>query len=104
MEANSKRSSCLEVCHQRGVSVSHQSASSSTSSKSGKALKEKLRMAELLTDIRFPGERQMTEFKEHKSKVEEQYAKPRARVKVLEDLEGDNFNPAISHNSKTDIA
>ena len=37
-------------------------------------------------------------------KVEEQYAKSRARVKMLEDLEGDNVNPAISHNSKIDIS
>ena len=86
------------------MSSKRSSRHSNASSKSGKALKEKLRMAELLTDIRFPGERQTTEFKAHKSKVEEQYAKPRARVKVLENPEGDNFNPAISHNSKTDIA
>ena len=37
-------------------------------------------------------------------KVEEQYAKSRAIVKVLEDLEGDSVNPLISHNSKINIA
>ena len=37
-------------------------------------------------------------------KVEEQYAKSKARVKVLKDLEGDNFNPAISHYTKIDMA
>ena len=37
-------------------------------------------------------------------KIKEQYAKSRARVKVLEDLEGDSVNQAISHNSMIDIA
>ena len=37
-------------------------------------------------------------------KIKEQYAKSRPRLKVLEDLEGDNVNPTISHNSKIDIA
>ena len=43
------------------------------------------------------------EFKTQKLKVEKQYAKSRVRVKVLEDLECDSVNPAISHNSKIDI-
>ena len=70
----------------------------------GSALKEKLRMAELLTEVRFLEERQTAEFKAQKLKVEELYPKSRGRVKVLEDLKGDNFNPAISHNSKICIA
>ena len=61
-------------------------------------------MAELLTEVRFLEERQTAEFNAQKLKVEEQYAKSKSRVKDLEDLEGDNFNPAISHNSKIDIA
>ena len=61
-------------------------------------------MAELLIEVRFLEERQTAEFKAQKLKVEVQYAKSKARVKVLEDLEGDNFNRAISHNSKIDIA
>ena len=55
----------------------HSSASSSgsRSSKNDKALKEKLRMVELLTEVRFLEGRQTAEFKAQKLKVEEQYAK-----------------------------
>ena len=60
-------------------------------------------MAELLTEALFLEERQTAEFKAQKLKVEEQYVKSKVRVNVLEDLEGGNFNPAISHNSKVDI-
>ena len=60
-------------------------------------------MTELLTEVRFLEERQTAESKAKKLKVEEQYEESRARVKVLEDLEGDNFNTTISHNSKIDI-
>ena len=55
--------------------------SGSKSSKSDKALKEKLRMAELLTEVCFLEERQTAEFSSQKWMVEEQYAKSRARVK-----------------------
>ena len=65
-----------------------------------KVIKEKLRMVELLTEVRLLEEKQTVEFKAQKLKVGEQYAKSRARVKILEDLEGGNVNPAISHNSK----
>ena len=65
-----------------------------------KVIKEKLRMVELLTEVRLLEEKQTAEFKAQKLKVGEQYAKSRARVKILEDLEGGNVNPAISHNSK----
>ena len=69
-----------------------------------KVIKEKLRMVELLTEVRLLEEKQTVEFKAQKLKVGEQYAKSRARVKILEDLEGGNVNPAISHNSKIGIA
>ena len=61
-------------------------------------------MTELLTEVDFLEERQTAEFKAQKLKVKEQYAQSRARVKVLENLEGDSVNPAISHNSKINIA
>ena len=105
MEAKSKRSSVSgSVSSKKSSRHSSVSSSGSRSSKSGKALKEKLRMAELLTEVRFLEERQTAEFKAQKLNVEEQYAKSGARVKVLEDLEGDSVNPAISHNSKIDTA
>ena len=75
----------------------------SRSSKSDKALKKMLRMAQLITEVRFLKERQTVEFKTQKLKVQKQYAKSRVRVKMLEDLECDSVNPAISHNSKIDI-
>ena len=105
MEAKSKRLSVSRsVSSNRSSRHSSMSTSASRSSKSDKALKEKLRMAELLTKVQFLEERQTAEFKAQKLKVEEQYAKSRARVKVSEDLEGDNVNLAISHNAKIDIA
>ena len=61
-------------------------------------------MVELLTEVHLLEEKQTVEFKAQKLKVGEQYAKSRARVKIFEDLEGDNVNPAISHNSKIGIA
>ena len=95
MEAKSlKRSS-------RSSSVS---SSGSRSSKSDKPLKERFRMAELLTEICFLEERQTEEFKTQKLKVEEQYAKSRTRVKKLEDPEGDSVNLATSNNTKIDTA
>ena len=104
-ETKSKRSSVSgSVSSKRSSRHSSMLSSGSRSSKSDKALKEKLRMAELLTKVQFLEERQTAEFKAQKLKVGEQYAKSRARVKVLEDLEGDNFNPAISHNSKINVA
>ena len=104
VEANSKRSIVSgSVSSKRLSRHSSASLSSSRSSKSDKALKKELRMAELLTEARLLEERQTAEFKAQKLKVEEQYAKSKARVNLLEDLEGDNFNPAISHNSKVDI-
>ena len=105
MEAKSKKSSVSgSVSSKRSSRDSSGSSSGSRSSKSDKVIKENLRMAELLTEVRFLEERQTAEFKAQKLKFEEKYETSKARVKVLEDLEGDNFNPAISHNSKIDIA
>ena len=105
MKSKPKRSSVSgSVSSKRSSRRWSTSSSGSRSSESDKALKEKLRMAEMLTEVRFPEVRQTAEFKAQKLKVEEQYAKSRARVKVSEDLEGDNVNLAISHNAKIDIA
>ena len=48
----------------------------------------------------FPGGETRIKIQAHKLKVE-QYAKSRARVKVLEDLEGGSVNSEISCNSET---
>ena len=75
MEAKSKRLSVSRsVSSNRSSRHSSMSTSASRSSKSDKALKEKLRMAELLTKVQFLEERQTAEFKAQKLKVEEQYA------------------------------
>ena len=58
------------------------SSSDSRLSRSDKALKEKLRIAELVTEVRFLEERQTAEFMTQKLKVEEQYAKSKTIVKV----------------------
>ena len=64
MEAKSKRSS-VSGSMSSEMSSRHSSVSSSgsRSSKSDKALKEKLRMAELLSEVHFLEERQAAEFK-----------------------------------------
>ena len=104
MEAKSNRSSVSgSVLSKRSSRHSSTSSPDSSSSKNDKALKEKLRMAQLLTKVQFPEERQTAKLQAKKLKVEEQYAKSRARAKVLGDLEGDSFNLAISHSSKIDI-
>ena len=105
MEAKSKRSSVPgSASSERSSRRSSVSSSGSMLSKGEKALKKKFIMAELLAEVRFQEERQTAEFKAQKLEVEEQYAKSKARVKVLEDLEGDSVNSAILHNSKIDIA
>ena len=104
MEVKSKRSSASgSVSLKRSSRHSSASSSGSKPSKSYKALKEKLRMAEMLTEVRFLEEEQTAEFKARTLKVEEQCAKSKARVKVLEHLEGDSFQPAIPDNSYMDI-
>ena len=45
-------------------------------------MKEKLRIAELVTEVRFLEDRQTAEFMTQKLKVEEQYAKSKTIVKV----------------------
>ena len=64
MEAKSKRSNVSgSVLLKRSSRHSSASSSGSRSSKSDKALKEKLRMAELLTEVQFLEERLTAEFK-----------------------------------------
>ena len=105
MEAKSKRSSAPgSLSSKRSIRSSGVSSSGSRSSKSDKPLKEKFRMAELLTEVCFLEERQTEEFKAQKLKVEEQYAKSRKRVKMLEEPEGDSVNLATSHNTKINTA
>ena len=93
----SKRSS-------KSSSKSSGSRSSSTrSSRSEKALMEKLRMAELKAEAEFMEKRQSAEFKAQKLKIEEQYAKSQARMRILEDLQNPEVinaetNPYIYHN------
>ena len=105
MEAKPKRSGVSgSVSSKRSSRHSSVSSLGLRSSKSDKTLKENLRMPELLTKACFLEDRQTAEFKAQKLKVEEQYANSRARVKMLEALESDIVNPAISHNSKINIA
>ena len=89
---------------ERSSRHSNVSSSSSRSSRNDKAFNEKLQTSDLFAEVRFLEEKQTTEFKEQKLEVEEQYAKTRARVKVLEDLEGDSVNPTILCNPKINIA
>ena len=75
MEAKSNRSSVSgSVSSKRSSRHSSASSPGSRSSKNDKALKEKLRMAELLTKVQFLEERQTAKFQAKKLKVEEQYA------------------------------
>ena len=94
----------VNVSLERSSRHSSVSSPDSKSVKSEKALKEKLRMAEMLTEMHFLEERQTTEFKAQNFNIKEQYVISRARVKVLEDLESDSVNPAILHNSKINIS
>ena len=64
---------------------------STRSSRSEKALMEKLRMAELKAEAEFMEKRQSAGFKAQKLKIEEQYAKEQARMRILEDLQ----NPEV---------
>ena len=58
---------------------------STKSSRSDRALKEKLKMAELQAAAEFMEKQQTAEFKMQKLKIEEQYAKSQARMTILED-------------------
>ena len=84
MEAKSQKDQVyLEVCHERSqvdIQVCHHQAQGHQ-----RVTKHQRRSSE-----RFLVERQTAELKPRKFKVEEEYAKSRARVKVLEDLEGES--------------
>ena len=70
--------------------LSRSSRSLSTkSSRSDRALKEKLKMAELQAAAEFMEKQQTAEFKVQKLKVEEQYAKSQARMTILEDCKAE---------------
>ena len=60
-------------------------------------------MAELKAESEFMEKRQSAEFKVQKLKIEEQYAKSQARMRILEDLQNPEVinpetNPYIYHN------
>ena len=63
----------------------------------------KIKMAELKAESEFMEKRQSAEFKVQKLKIEEQYAKSQARMRILEDLQNPEVinaetNPYIYHN------
>ena len=69
---------------------------------------EKLRMAELKAESEFMEKRQSAEFKVQKLKIEEQYAKSQARMRILEDLQNPEVisgetNPYIYHNEDSKL-
>ena len=66
-------------------SLTSSRSSSTKSSRSDRALKEKFKMAELQAATEFMEKRQTAVFKVQKLKIEEQYAKPQARMRILED-------------------
>ena len=85
-EMKEKASVKLKKSHKSSSRSSTSSRSSSTkSSRSDRALKEKLKMAELQAAAEFMEKRQAAEFKAQKFKIEEQYAKSQARMRILED-------------------
>ena len=59
-------------------------SSSTKSSRSDRALKEKLKMTELEAAAEFIEKQQTSEFKAQKLKIEEQYTKSQARMRILE--------------------
>ena len=64
---------------------------------------EELKMAEQRGEAEFIEKRQSVEFKTQKLKIEEQYAKSQARMRILEDLQNPEVinaetNPYIYHN------
>ena len=69
---------------------------------------EKLRMAELKAESEFMEKRQSAEFKVQKLKIEEQYAKSQARMRILKDLQNPEVisgetNPYIYHNEDSKL-
>ena len=69
---------------------SSSSSSSSRSSKDKRTLQEELRMAELLAEAEFLEKRQSTKIQEEKLKIDEEYAKSKANVKILEAIESED--------------
>ena len=69
---------------------SSSSSSSSRSSKDKRNLQEKLRMAELLVEAEFLKKRQSAKIHEEKLKIEEEYAKSKAKVKILEAIKSED--------------
>ena len=65
-------------------------------------------MAELKAESEFMEKRQSAEFKVQKLKIEEQYAKSQARMRILEDLQNPEVisgetNPYIYHNEDSKL-
>ena len=82
--------------------------SSTRPSRSERALMEKLKMAELKAEVEFMEKSQSAEFQGHKLKIEEQYAKSQARMRILEDLQNPEVisgetNPYIYHNEDSKL-
>ena len=81
---------------------------SSRSSKGKRALQEKLRMAELLAEAEFLKKRQSAKIQEEKLKIEEEHAKSKAKVKVLEAIESEDhkreFNVDGQYNGEINKA
>ena len=60
-------------------------------------------MAQLKAEVEFPEKQQSAEFEAQKLKIEEQYAKSQARMRILEDFQNPEIinaetNPYIYHN------
>ena len=69
---------------------------------------EKLEMAELKAEAEFMEKWQSAEFQAHKLKIEEHYAQPQARMRILEDLQNPEVlnaetNPYIYHNADSKL-
>ena len=81
----------------RSVTSKHSSSRNSSSSsffsrwsKDKRALQEKLRMVELLAEAEFLKKRQSAKIQEEKLKIEEEYAKSKAKVEILEAIESED--------------
>ena len=77
--------------HKRDHSSKSSTRSSSSKSKfstQGKAVEEKLRVAELITEALFMKKKRDTEYQAEALRMKEELAKARARAKVYDDMEG----------------
>ena len=77
--------------HKRNHSSRSSTRSSSSKSKSstrGKAVEEKLRVAELIAEASFMKKKRDAEYQAEALRMEEELAKARARAKVYDDMEG----------------